>query len=255
MNTPDEISGPAGPPPRDSLEPQEGPLPTAPLSDDDARAAEQFAALVQDDAQPRKQSRRTGASLSSDRPATTGAGRFVGPAFDASRDDRTPRDVTERPRDDRSSDDHRKQEERTPDPATNAAASRSPGDAILRAFGQANAGETIQTVARQIADRVLVSDPALTGGAQEVRIMIKDSVLPGTEVRITRQGGELRVALTTVSPDSYALLNEHRNALQDRLTSRLTDYQVRVEVSYNDRNGDQQGRSRQQRNLYEEMEE
>lgn len=144
---------------------------------------------------------------------------------------------------------------------------RSPADAIIQAFqGQsrpdspamgegAASSPNISKVAREIADRILVSDVS-RGGGEEVRISLKDSVMPGTEIRILKEGESIRVEILTTSNDSHRLLSEHRGSLQDALKERVGD-SVSVEVKFNESGGreERDGRSRQQRDLYEEMEE
>ena len=156
--------------------------------------------------------------------------------------------------------------------------SQSAGDAILNLL-QANrpvsgaagaqgplppAMRTIAEVADKIVDRILVSDKSLSGDG-EVRLMLKDSVLPGTEVRILRHAGALQIQMVTQSTDAYRLLAEKQDNLQAFLTERLNDREVRVELNFKDqgadsganRQGDQHsdGRSRHRRDLIEEMEE
>jgi type III secretion system needle length determinant len=138
------------------------------------------------------------------------------------------------------------------------------GDSILQAFQSRQANtpmeqpaaaasrSKISDVATQIADRILVSDASLDG-KQEVRIQLKESVLPGTEVRISKEGGAIRVELATVNADSYRFLAEQQTGLQDHLKSRLGE-NVQVQVTTAETRGDtQDGRSRQQRDLYGEL--
>ena len=150
----------------------------------------------------------------------------------------------------------------------------SVGDSILQSFGgpptekaaqpnaasgvseskAATAGDTIAEVSQTIADRILVSDPA-HGGDAEVRIMMKDSVLPGTEVRITEQNGELQIQFHTDSPESRDMLAKHQTQMTERLNERL-ERNVAVDIEFDSKGqGDQQGRSRQQRDLIDELNE
>lgn len=134
------------------------------------------------------------------------------------------------------------------------------GDAILKALNNSQVAETQQTqstaeVGRlmdQIAERVLVS--ATSGADQEVRIQLKDTILPGTEIRLTQADGGLQVTMVTESPQAYELLNRHAEALQSRLEQRLDGRPVTVQVSTGAQSGaDHQGRSRQQRDIVEEL--
>ncbi len=149
-----------------------------------------------------------------------------------------------------------------------AGAGPASGDAVLRAFqasgaqgpAQAQAAApsssaaAVQEVAREVAERILVSEAA-PGGRQEVRIFIKESVLPGTEVRLTRHEGTLTVELLTTAPESGRVLTEHRDSLVNQLRERLgQDVQVEVRSRETGRESGQ-GRSRGQRDQGEEMRE
>lgn len=148
--------------------------------------------------------------------------------------------------------------------------SYSPGDAILQSLAkqevgdagtpvQASAGgppetsQTMEKIAQQVASQVLVSDPA--SGGREVRITLKDSILPGTEVRIAENAGKLEVQFLTNSRDSQTTLAENQMALQQRLTDKLGQRDVAVSVEFDSqRQGEQQdGRSRQQRSVVDEI--
>lgn len=143
------------------------------------------------------------------------------------------------------------------------------GDSILNAFGGAQtsqvkaesfaatgaeASRAIADMGDMIAERILVSD-ASQSGDPEVRIIMKDSVLPGTEVRITQQHGEIQVQLLTDSSASHDLLSRNQQVLLDRLNEKLpTKVTVNVELDSQGQS-DQQGRSRQQRDIIEELRE
>lgn len=134
------------------------------------------------------------------------------------------------------------------------------GDAILRGLqgrpsGMEDGAEQLNSTARNIVDRILISDPQ-TSGKQEVRITLSNDVLPGTEIHMSREGDKLQVTLLTTDNNSFRFLNEQHNGLQNHLSQRLAD-KVTVEVNFSQTadGGGQDGRSRQQRNLYEENEE
>jgi type III secretion system needle length determinant len=144
--------------------------------------------------------------------------------------------------------------------------SRSPSEAILQSLQTRSCSDSpamadgvpsspsISKVAQEIADRILVSDIS-RGGGEEVRISLKDSVMPGTEIRIVKEGESIRVEILTTSNESHRLLSDHRGALQEALKERVSD-SVSVEVKFHESEEEHRdGRSRQQRNLYEEMEE
>ncbi len=110
-----------------------------------------------------------------------------------------------------------------------------------------DAAQAVDALATQIADRILVSEPGMSG-TDEVRILLKDSVLPQTEVRFSRDGGTLQVEFVTQSEASFDLLQGHQNALQDRL-ARKTDQPIKVAVTQSgqqDASGDGRSRQRQE---------
>ena len=132
---------------------------------------------------------------------------------------------------------------------TTAANQTSPGVSEVRVTAPS---DTIAEVSQTIADRILVSDPA-HGGDAEVRITMKDSVLPGTEVRITEKNGELQIQFHTDSPESRDMLSKHQMQMTERLNERL-ERNVAVDIEFDSKGqGDQQGRSRQQRDLIDEL--
>ena len=105
-------------------------------------------------------------------------------------------------------------------------------------------------LAGQVADRILVSAPeAETSG--EVRISLKESVLDGSDVRIFREDGELRIVFLARTEAAGKFLADNGTALQQALGERLGDERVRVEVESPAGTGtgadqqDNEGRSRQ----------
>lgn len=112
----------------------------------------------------------------------------------------------------------------------------------------------LDNIVQQVADRILVTPPG--AGGQEVRIMIKDSVLPGTEVRITQHAGQMQISLVTDSARSHELLSQHQATLQERLTEKLGKDAVVVNVKMDSQGQpDRDGRSRNQRDIEAELRE
>ncbi len=109
--------------------------------------------------------------------------------------------------------------------------------------------EKIQT----LVDQILVSVPDAKGG-QEVRIRLNPEVMPGTEIRFERHEGQLDITFVSSDSSSLAFLGEHRQDLANQLQNRLGQ-DVNLEMRSKEQQQEQDGRSRQQRNLYEEMEE
>ena len=107
----------------------------------------------------------------------------------------------------------------------------------------------LSQVVGEIADRILVSSAADNpNGVQEIRIHLKESVLPDTEVRIYRHGGSLQVEFMAASKDSEMFIAQRQPEIQKTLGERLSDETVTVSVqdSRQTQSGQEQGRSRQQ---------
>lgn len=112
----------------------------------------------------------------------------------------------------------------------------------------------LDTIVQQVADRILVSPPG--PGGPEVRIMLKDGVLPGAEIRISQNAGQLQIQLVTDSTRSHEIFSQHQAALQQRLSEKLSDHEVVVNVEFgSESQPDRDGRSRNQRDIQEEIKE
>ena len=141
-----------------------------------------------------------------------------------------------------------------------AAALPSPGELMLRGLQgapdpgkvEAAARGTIDSLAGQIADRVLVAKDGLAGGS-EVRIQVKDTVLPDTEIRIAQVDGRLEIQLVAGSATALDALRGQDTLLQGRLQDKLGQEVVVVVSSGGAEAGHGDGRSRQQRNIAEEQ--
>ena len=100
----------------------------------------------------------------------------------------------------------------------------------------------------QIADRILVSMPD-SGAPGEVRISLKQSILDGSEVRVFRAGGELKVVFVAETESAQRFLAMNKVQFQQTLGERLQDQRVQVEVEAPKGGGasreDNRGRSRQ----------
>ena len=95
----------------------------------------------------------------------------------------------------------------------NNAQNQIKADAQLREIQQVNSVKEIDAALQKLADQIQVSAKDAINGA-EVRITLKDSVLPGTEIRIQRQGGELTVVMNTSSAEAGNFLAQHEASLQ-----------------------------------------
>ena len=121
--------------------------------------------------------------------------------------------------------------------------------------GNVAAPETVQppassavAIAEQVADRILVAAPE-PGTSGEVRISLGESVLDGSDVRIFREGGELRIVFLPSTEAAGQLLTDNGTVFQQALGERLQDERVRVEVELPGQGAagqqDSEGRSRQ----------
>ena len=108
----------------------------------------------------------------------------------------------------------------------------------------------LSEMVEKLADQLMVSQD-ITPGLGEIRMSLKDKLLPDTEIRIIRSRDQLEIRLVTGSESSRALLVEHRANLQTHLSERL-DESVKVNLQFRGSDREEnQGRSRQ-RYIYEE---
>ncbi|MEJ5301180.1 MAG: type III secretion HpaP family protein [Thermodesulforhabdaceae bacterium] len=107
---------------------------------------------------------------------------------------------------------------------------------------------------RKMVERILVEVPD-SSNKQEVRISLSNDVLPDTEVRLVREDGVLKVKFVTGSEDAHRLLSPNLSSLKDQLESRQGDtVMVSVEMRKEGEREQNEGRSRQQRSVWEEYE-
>ena len=122
-----------------------------------------------------------------------------------------------------------------------------PANVAVRETAPASASRTAE-LAEQVADRILVSVPE-PGSGGEVRISLNESQLDGSDVRIFREAGELRIVFVPMTEAAGRFLADNGSAFQQALGERLQDERVRIEVqSPGSGAADQQdseGRSRQ----------
>jgi type III secretion system needle length determinant len=218
------------------------------------RTAEEFAALL--GAEPPEQPRRT--EDVKDRDETSSSSDSFSEVRSESDSDR-PRDVGRRGRRDENSGDDESDDEGSQEPPV-----RSLGDAILDGMSKTASTRQVEAapppdaagfdhVVQQICDKILVSDPGT--GAREVRILLKESALPGTEIRILQDAGKLQVQFITDNVDVQNRLSQHQATLQTLLNEKLEGRDVVVEVAMESGHQDPgDGRSRQRRDLQQEAE-
>ena len=135
------------------------------------------------------------------------------------------------------------------------------GDYILAALNAPQpvpAGDSVQAriieIGNLVAERILVTAPELNQ-KQEVMILLKENVLPGTQVRITRgEGGTLQLVFDVRGQDASNLIHQNMGALKDTLQNKLGE-SVNVSVKTEGQGREEnEGRSRGQRNLIDEQE-
>jgi type III secretion system needle length determinant len=102
-----------------------------------------------------------------------------------------------------------------------------------------------EVLAAEIAERILVSKSDNADTA-EVRISLKDSVLPDTEIILRREGEQLKVVLLTANASSHQTLLDATPALRELLVKQNngSDEHLSVEVAMR---GDNQQDDRQNR--------
>lgn len=117
------------------------------------------------------------------------------------------------------------------------------GDALLASLGGLHAqsrASAVQapaavqgldaTLTDKLVDRILVSAPA-PGEPAEVRIAIKDDLLPGTEVRIQRTAdGSLTVRFVTDNPAAERLLGKEQLATLQQNLGQTLQAEIKVQT-------------------------
>jgi type III secretion system needle length determinant len=97
--------------------------------------------------------------------------------------------------------------------------------------------QTLSELVKEVADRIMVGNTG-PDGAKEVRIILKDEVLGGSEVRISEHAGAIQVTFVAETKDAEQFLETHREDIAVALGERLDRT---VEVSVMDRNSDDTG--------------
>lgn len=137
------------------------------------------------------------------------------------------------------------------DQSEQALASASQGqlkaDNQIREMQQASSVKEINATLQKMADQIQVSAKDAINGA-EIRISLKDNILPGTEIRIQRHGGELTVTLNTTSAEANNFLAQHEASLQKSLAERFSNEKVQVNINMS--GGDNQQNDGRSRNQY-----
>ena len=123
------------------------------------------------------------------------------------------------------------------------------GDTVSDA--QASVNEKLLSYIEQVVDRIAILETG-QAGESEVRIALNDSLLPDTEIVVSRQHSHIIVNFLTRSGESFQLLDTHQRLLETQLSDALNKpVTVSVDVSTDQ----QDGRSRGQRDVYAELQE
>ncbi len=140
------------------------------------------------------------------------------------------------------------------------------GDAILAALNSpvapevtaenvlrsASAEARVAQIGNLVAERILVTNPEL-GQKQEVLIMLKQDVLPGTQIKLSREGDVLHIAFQARGEDTANFISQNSGQLKDLLQTRLGEaVNVAVKTDKEQRE-ENEGRSRNQRSVMDEM--
>ena len=118
-------------------------------------------------------------------------------------------------------------------------------DVQIREMQQAASVKEVNTALQKMADQIHVSAKDAVNGA-EIRISMKDSVLPDTEIRIMRNAGELTVTLNTKSAEANNFLASHEASLQKTLSEKFAGEKVNVNINMSGGDNPEDGRSRNQ---------
>ncbi|WP_252179045.1 type III secretion HpaP family protein [Endozoicomonas sp. 4G] len=103
-------------------------------------------------------------------------------------------------------------------------------DIQLKSIQAVSGPKEINEVINKLVDKIMVSSKDAIEGA-EVRITLKDNILPGTEIRIQRISGELQVTMNTSSADSHNFLVANEASLMKNLEKLGEKVQVNINMS------------------------
>ncbi|MRI33781.1 hypothetical protein EOPP23_12375 [Endozoicomonas sp. OPT23] len=118
-------------------------------------------------------------------------------------------------------------------------------EAQLKGIQSVSGPKEINEAINKLVDKIMVSAKDAVNGA-EVRMTLKDNILPGTEIRLQRVAGTLQVTMNTSSAESHNILAASEASLQKTLSERLGD-KVQVNINMSGAGGEQSdGRSREE---------
>jgi hypothetical protein len=105
--------------------------------------------------------------------------------------------------------------------------------------------EIISKIGNEIIERLMIAQ-SVNAAKQEVVIVFKENVLPGTQVSLFRDGSELSLTFKTVNTQSLELLTAGQDNLQNFLVDQLKDIKA-VHIKLEGRESDDLNEKNQQR--------
>ena len=115
----------------------------------------------------------------------------------------------------------------------------------LKGIQSVSGPKEINEAINKLVDKIMVSSKDAVNGA-EVRMTLKDNILPGTEIRLQRVAGALQVTMNTTSAESHNILAASEASLQKTLSEKLGD-KVQVNINMSGAGGEQNdGRSQEE---------
>ncbi len=141
-----------------------------------------------------------------------------------------------------------------------------PGERILATLGgsveepvrsDALSAQRLGELAQRLAERILVA-PGDGTRSREVRIKLKDSILPGTEIVLERKQGGVEIRFHVGDPGALPTLDAQLDGLRQMLETRLGD-RLSVSITIRETGADDSmpndGRSRNRRQYQEDSDE
>ena len=143
---------------------------------------------------------------------------------------------------------HQQSKEPLPDLAlTKGTEAQIRTDMQIRETQQAASVKEVNAILQKMADQIHVSAKDAVNGA-EIRLTLKDNILPGTEIRIHRTDGALTVVMNTTSAEAGNFLAQHEASLQKTLAEKFANEKVQVNINMS--GGDNQDTDGRSRNEY-----
>ncbi|MDR2677264.1 MAG: hypothetical protein LBB26_01720 [Puniceicoccales bacterium] len=101
----------------------------------------------------------------------------------------------------------------------------------------------VRQMAQKIVDALLIHEAALNK-KQEITICLKDCPLDGADVSISRDGGTLRIAFSSLTSDMATLVKLNQATLREALLEKVDIKEVKISTSLREEGDANHGRSR-----------